>query len=517
MNIDKIVITHRGALLGKYGAAGLAKVDAALAALIKADAKRGLVSAVFALDDAAALKPQGAKAVVDPANTRGVKAAIDKLYNKLAPHYLLLLGAGDVVPFVALSNPANGGDGGDDDAVVPSDLPYACDTPYSTDPNHFMGPTRVLGRIPDVPGAKSPTLLVKLIRAAAAARTLTRADYQGCFGLSAEVWQQSTALSLRNTFGNDHTLHLSPDAGPDWTAQQLAPRLHFINCHGADLSPEYYGQRGEDYPVAHAARRLSKHIVKGTVLAAECCYGAQLYDPSEGQGHKGIALSYLDQGAAAVFGSSTIAYGPSEGNGAADLITQYFVQQVLAGASLGRAVLEARLQFAGQRTHLDPYDLKTLAQFVLLGDPSHHPVAPAVHALTRTKAFRRIFAPGDDKGVRGLRRERLARQGAHLNAALPRLVATRQAAGAELMRSLAALALESGLLDIRTHSFDLQQVQAPVPGARKSPRRRIHVLAGQIDTAETLAARAVGLKPVRALVATVEGGRILHLRRLHAR
>jgi hypothetical protein len=85
------------------------------------------------------------------------------------------------------------------------------------------------------------------------------------------------------------------------------------------------------------------------------------------------------------------------------------------------------------------------------------------------------------------------------------------------MRSLAALALESGLLDIRTHSFDLQQVQAPVPGARKSPRRRIHVLAGQIDTAETLAARAVGLKPVRALVATVEGGRILHLRRLHAR
>ena len=32
--------------------------------------------------------------------------------------------------------------------------------------------------------------------------------------------------------------------------------------------------------------------------------------------------------------------------------------------------LEARLQFAGQRTHLDPYDLKTLAQFILLGDPN---------------------------------------------------------------------------------------------------------------------------------------------------
>jgi hypothetical protein len=93
--------------------------------------------------------------------------------------------------------------------------------------------------------------------------------------------------------------------------------------------------------------------------------------------------------ASAVFGSTTIAYGPCEGNGSADLVCQYFVQQVLGGSSLGRAALEARQKFAGARTHLDPYDLKTLMQFYLLGDPSAQPVAVTAHSLTRGKAFRR--------------------------------------------------------------------------------------------------------------------------------
>jgi hypothetical protein len=519
MTTDKIILTQRGALLAKYGAAGVAKVDAALAALVKADARRGLTTAVYALDDAAQLKPLGAKAVTRPDNARAVKAAIDKLCLKLAPHYVLLLGAGDVLPFVPLSNPAHGGDGGDDDLHVPSDLPYACDAPYSTDPTHFMGPTRVLGRIPDLPGATKPTLLVKLIHAAATAKTLARADYHGYFGLSTEVWQNSTALSLRNTFGDDRAMKLSPGGGPAWSKAQLAPRLHFINCHGADVAPQYYGQLGDKYPVAHESKRLKTLISKGTVLAAECCYGAQLYAPAEGDGQKGIALTYLDQGACAVFGSTTIAYGPSEGNGSADLITQYFLQQVLAGASLGRAVLEARLQFAGQRTHLDPFDLKTLAQFYLLGDPSHQPVAPQAHALTRTKAFRKVFAPGDDRGVRGLRRERLARIGSHLAVALPRLVASTKAPHHAVQQSLDALARESGLGGSVRHSFDLSHGPAQAP-SKRAPVRQVHMVVGapgSDDAAAAAGRHPDGVRPLRAIVATVEDGRILHLRRLHAR
>ncbi len=513
MSIDKIVFTQRGALLAKYGVAGVARVDAALAALIKADARRGLATAVYALDDAAQLAPMGAKAVVKPDNAKAVKAAIDKLCQRLTPHYVVLLGSGDVVPFVQLVNPTHSGVGGDDDVTVPSDLPYACDAAYSTNASKFMGPTRVLGRIPDVPGATKPTLLVKLIRAAATAKTLPRGDYQGYFGLSTEVWQNSTALSLRNTFGDDSAMKLSPPSGPAWSKAQLAPRLHFINCHGADVAPEYYGQQGDNYPVAHEAKRLKAHIAKGTVMAAECCYGAQLYDPAEAGGQKGIALTYLDQGACAVFGSTTIAYGPSEGNGAADLITQFFLQQVLAGASLGRAVLEARLQFAGQRTHLDPFDLKTLAQFYLLGDPSHQPVAPQVHALTRTKAFRKVFAPGDDRGVRGLRRERLERLGSHLAQALPQLVSVDKKPLQAVKASLDALAQESGLAGANRASFDLEHQGTP---NKRRVKRQLHVISAQ--TQATAAVAQVGaVKPVRAIVATIEAGRILHLRRLHSR
>jgi hypothetical protein len=46
---------------------------------------------------------------------------------------------------------------------------------------------------------------------------------------------------------------------------------------------------------------------------------------------------------------------------------------VLRGASLSRAFLGARLAYVRQQSVADPYDEKTLAQFVLLGDPGEAP------------------------------------------------------------------------------------------------------------------------------------------------
>ena len=144
------------------------------------------------------------------------------------------------------------------------------------------------------------------------------------------------------------------------------------------------------------------------MVAAECCYGAELYDPAVADGHAGICNTYLAEGAYGFFGSSTIAYGPPEGNGQADLICQYFLERVLPGASLGRAALEARQRFvrAGTRCSIRS-DLKTLAQFSLLGDPSIHPVGRAPNALGRV-------APGDGLSAPRMvarRRERPAANG----------------------------------------------------------------------------------------------------------
>src|SRR5262249_34556936 len=162
------------------------------------------------------------------------------------------------------------------------------------------------------------------------------------------------------------------------------PRLHFINCHGATADPRFFGQRNsqsENYPVAHTARHLDGLVSKGTVVAAECCFGAELYDPSRFHHQTpGICYAYLVGGAYGFLGSSTISYGPSRGNARADLICRYFFEQLLLGASLGRALLEARQQFVLDTPLLHPSDLKTLAQFSLLGDPSIHPVAPKLPA-----------------------------------------------------------------------------------------------------------------------------------------
>ena len=496
--MDKLVIVHRGALRAKYGATALAKVDAALKALATADKRRGVDTLVVAVDLASAMKPYGAAPVPARPDAKALKTAIDALARARQPHYLMLLGGPDLLPMVPLKNPAHGGELGDEDRIVPSDLPYACEAAYSTDPNRFLGPTRVVGRLPDLPGATRPDLLLQLIRAASRHKGLPRASFMDSFALSAEVWQGSTRLSLTNTFGHADGLRLSPPDGPKWNKADLAPRMHFINCHGAADMPEYYGQRGEDFPVSMRSALLRDRVTAGTVVAAECCYGAQLFDPALADGDWPMALRYLTDGACAFLGSTTIAYGPSDGNGSADLLCQYFLQRVLAGASLGRALLEARQKFAGERTHLDPMDLKTLGQFYLLGDPSLQPVAGVSHALARTKAFRKAFAAVEDRGVRGLRRERLEREGRNLARSLPRLLPTEAAPAPAVLEAVRPMLKESGL--DAEHCARVSYRISGAPG-----HRAIHVYKGWVE------------RRLLALIATEQDGRLLHVRRMHAR
>ena len=71
--IDKLIVTHRGALREKYGG-GVTRIDEAVQALLKSDADRGLVTRVVSLDDATALGRHGA-AVASPDDPRGAKDA----------------------------------------------------------------------------------------------------------------------------------------------------------------------------------------------------------------------------------------------------------------------------------------------------------------------------------------------------------------------------------------------------------------------------------------------------------
>ncbi len=185
-----------------------------------------------------------------------------------------------------------------------------------------------------------------------------------------------------------------------------------------------------------------------------------MYDPNLTGGQPGIGNTYLAWGAYGVFGSSTIAYGPAVGNGAADLICQFFLKHVLGGASLGRAALQARQDFVLASPVLDPIDLKTLAQFSLMGDPSIQAVQSAHAAAFLPKsggaiAMAEAAGAAEAPGVgRALRRTQLVRIGFALGAAaLTILTGLRPETPARIVAILRREAERLGLTDVNVASF----------------------------------------------------------------
>lgn len=369
----KIIITSKKNLSSKYGK-NFTKVEQYLKDLATADTKRNLSTQIVYVDEANSISKIGLKPVVT-ITRKNCKLIVDQIYKKVSPAYLVIFGSQDIIPFMEITNPAD-----DDDTTVPSDLPYACDAPYGTDITAFIGPSRVVGRIPDIPGKVDMDYLKTVFSTIISLKQVSEDKYLNYFAVTAEVWKISTKKSLVNIFGNADKLKISPPSVSGYSADLLKPLTHFYNCHGSPLDANFYGQKGNNYPIAQYSKDLSGKITNATVVAAECCYGAELYDPEQNdQQDLGIALTYLYNKAIAFLGSSTIAYGPSTGQGLADLITQYFVKNVIAGASIGRALLEARQEFLKKSgPQLDPYELKTLAQFYLLGDPSIAPVKETV-------------------------------------------------------------------------------------------------------------------------------------------
>ena len=103
MDETKIIVTHRGALEAKYGAA-ITRVMKAVDALVSADAGRGIGSRLVALDDRGDMAPFGVQPMGGPADRKGAKDAVDAIDLALRPHYILILGAWDVVPMQLLEN-----------------------------------------------------------------------------------------------------------------------------------------------------------------------------------------------------------------------------------------------------------------------------------------------------------------------------------------------------------------------------------------------------------------------------
>jgi hypothetical protein len=417
--VKKLVVSNSAALRRKYGMAGLAQVQAALKRLVAADKARAIRTTIAWLDQPAT----GIPAVTSSRSARQAKRAIDSLYSKHGePDYVMLLGAPDVVPHVELRNPVYApGPKGDPDTHVPSDLPYACDAPYGLDPNDFLGPTRVVGRLADQMGSSRVADLVGAIDRAASFKATPPGKP---FVLSADVWKSASRENARLAFGATTPVKPSPPRGPGFVATTLRAPVHFINCHGDVSDPAFYGDPGMGF--AHQASSLPGRVVDGAIVVAECCYGAELYAPVGGL-HPGMANTYLHHGAIAYCGSTTIAYGEAAAVDRchADILCTEFLASLRAHATTGRALLEAQQRFLQLADAGDATNAKTLAQFLLLGDPSLRPYpAPPTATATRKMAGKReapsAAGPVAPDRAHAARRKALKSTGRALDEGMPR-------------------------------------------------------------------------------------------------
>ena len=374
MAIDKLIISNKTALQKKYKT-DFPKIESLLKKIVSADKSKGLSTKYIFIDDAASMKSGKAKVVTKPSNEKENKNAIDDLFLFFKPDYLLIFGAGDIIPFQKLANDS------DDENYVESDLPYACETPYNKNKHiqNYKNPSRVVGRLPDIHQTPDLAYITQVTDHAINWKPL-EAFPKNIFALSTGTWNKITDRIVSEALKIDHPCFVSPPRKEEsWKKADLSPLLHLINCHGGDTDYRFWGQHGktlEIEPASINSRDVNKKLNKGTVKIAECCFGSQLYKPvPKIDLPMGIANSYLLNGAIGFVGSTCSAYGAINGDKNicnADLVAKYFLRHLADGASLGRAFLETRQEYLSKNKQPDPIDYKTLAQFNLLGDPSLH-------------------------------------------------------------------------------------------------------------------------------------------------
>jgi hypothetical protein len=437
MKTIKLSVTHRGRLLKKYGQDGYRKIQEAIGSWIEKDGARGITTVNLALDDAEALAPYGIQPLTGIISPNKVKATIDSLFRKLSPDYLVLLGSGDVIPFFQVPNPSFNPINGDRDELVPTDNPYACSRPFNVSKREtYLIPDRVVGRIPDLPGQSDATWLTDYLASAETWKLATAQDYGEDLFVCCDPWKDSGNECVKFLSRNVKRLLISPP-NEDTTAslrKRHKTRLHMIKCHGAPLDSKFYGQSGSHFPVALTSASLQKRTVRGTVVGAMCCYGSALFDPDDPAaiepGTVPIPSRYLKQGAWGFAGSTTTAWVGLSSMLCADWVISSFLRGVLQGASLGRALLEAKqdlVRWIGQQGRSpDLAEEKTLLQFLLLGDPGIHAVPEALPAAIAAASLGtsgvRVASPLGAPEERRARRAFRFDLGEQLRAALPQRV-----------------------------------------------------------------------------------------------
>ncbi len=385
-----MILGHRAALVRRFGTSAWAQIDQRIHALAGVLRGKGMTVVAGYIDEPSGLQLAG---MTPPAPVAADALAVRDFIRHMAAHMatqqcelatLILVGGDECIPFHRLQNPIP-----DDERVILSDNPYACDDAG------YLIPQRIVARLPEGDGS-DPQLLMNLLESMA--NYHTRATHQHRFGmdiaallrirntpgrrlavgLAAEVWREPSHHILRNLHA-DATLHVSPPLHSQGvnTRTMAGREVIYINLHGAAGMPHFYGQAANVWgaasalPIAISPQHFGKQVVAGTIIISEACYGAELLGRTV---HNSIPLKALSEGALAFVGATVNAYGSAQlpllG---ADLLFDRLTHYLADGMTVGLALHFARLEFAqimyDRQGFLDDVDMKTLIEFSLLGDP----------------------------------------------------------------------------------------------------------------------------------------------------
>lgn len=414
----KLSVTVKSRLVDKYKEkqGALEQIDVAIKAWIKADADRGIRTVHVAVDDPTDMNSLGAKPISGKPTAPRIKRAIDDLWKRLKPQYLVLFGAKDVVPMFEVWNPAYDHNGDDDEKVL-TDNPYASSKRFRS--SHRIGylvPDRVIGRIPDMVSDSDPAWFVEYLTTASTWTAQPASFYAGqLYAICSHECEGAGLDCMRYIRRPEADLLISPPIEDGLAAAQerLSAPLHMIKCHGNERDAAFWGYQNADqknkqeaWKQAVTSATLKAYLKPATVVATMCCFGAEIFLPKNADNWP-LASTYLRKGAFGFVGSTKKAWGgfPSEKNWS-DWIAGGYLKNVLQGSSIGRAFLDSKIDYAcaiiDQGRALDLADEKTLIEYVLLGDPSIHPVG------SKDKERPKTLLSAEERRQRRVVRQRLA-------------------------------------------------------------------------------------------------------------
>jgi peptidase C25-like protein len=394
----KLSVTVKSRLDGKYGSAGVQKIDEVVKRWIKADATRGIQTVHVHVDDSTEMNALGVPPISGEATPENIKQAIDNLWNKLrpTPHYLVLFGGEQIIPMFIVHNPSGWMELEERDKSVPTDNPYATHLPFAPSDSSdsiksYLIPERPIGRIPDMIDDPDPAWLCDYLETAINWKPQLDSFYKLPYAIcTAEAEGAATELIQKSLGNSGVTPFVCPpkeDTSTE-TRQQLSAGLHMIKCHGNPGDATFWGfaesathtRENAHAAITSATLRLSPK--PSTVVASMCCFGAQIFSPSDPNAKSPpawpIASTYLRQGALGFIGSTMMAWVGCDVMGSADSIVQCYVKNVLAGESIGNALLASKQDYQSHYSSTNNTfandEQKTLIEYVLLGDPSIYPV-----------------------------------------------------------------------------------------------------------------------------------------------